>query len=150
MIGVLKKDGDFWYVNFSELDEKSFLNIVDGYPVPTNKKLLVHSNEYSKPWVKENLKVGYNLFISEDGIAYAVKLVKKPVKEVVSKKDPIKFELNLHEHFTFNKIRENIKKEHGKYGVFTFSFTHTGIGVKVEITNSLTKDKKDITDYNAW
>ena len=62
------------------------------------------------------------------------------------------FELDKEQIKKFNKWKKKQDK-FGDYvgaicGRFTYSFTPTGLGVIVQVTNNLTKDKLDLTDWN--
>jgi hypothetical protein len=35
-------------------------------------------------------------------------------------------------------------------GGYTYSFTPTGLGVVAKVTNNLTHEELDVTDYDAW
>ena len=35
-------------------------------------------------------------------------------------------------------------------GIYTYSFTVTGLGVVTVVTNNLTKETLDISDYDNW
>ena len=63
------------------------------------------------------------------------------------------FILSNIEEKNFVKFRNAQKQKYGTEGVsgtFTFAFTQTAIGIVVEAINNVTKDKKDITDYDMW
>ena len=52
----------------------------------------------------------------------------------------------------FVKFRNEQKRKYGKLddNTFSFKFTRTAIGTKVEVINNISGDSKDITDYLMW
>ena len=60
------------------------------------------------------------------------------------------FYLNEVEEKRFNKWKKKIKKKHGKYGLYTFKFTPTGIGNGISVYSDLEDKEKNITDYDSW
>ena len=35
-------------------------------------------------------------------------------------------------------------------GIYTYSFTPTGLGMVISVTNGITKETINLTDYNEW
>jgi DNA-binding PadR family transcriptional regulator len=70
----------------------------------------------------------------------------------MSKNKPIKFEyeLNEKEQERLEEWKKAIKLIYGEEGIFTYSFTPTGIGNAVKVYSHLAKTEKDITDLDCW
>jgi hypothetical protein len=62
----------------------------------------------------------------------------------------MKFELDEAQMVKLKEWQEKIKDLFGEYGLYTYSFTPTGIGDGVEVYSHLTKTKLDLTDINSW
>lgn len=62
----------------------------------------------------------------------------------------MKFELNEKERITLEKWKKKIYSKFGEYGAYTYKFSPTGIGNKIEVYSMLLNKKKDITDYSSW
>lgn len=62
----------------------------------------------------------------------------------------MKFELTDAQMVKLKEWQEKIKDLFGEYGLYTYSFTPTGIGDGVEVFSSLTKTKLDLTDVDTW
>jgi hypothetical protein len=67
-----------------------------------------------------------------------------------NKSSNVSFELNETEMERLKQFQEQIKALYGEYGIFTFSFTPTGIGNGVEVYSHLAKLKRDLTDMDSW
>lgn len=66
----------------------------------------------------------------------------------------IKFELNKHQTVRANEWM-NGKLKDGAYtgaigGRFTFSFTPTSLGEVIKVTDSITNETLDLSDYDSW
>ena len=61
-----------------------------------------------------------------------------------------KFQLNEVEQKRLKEFQEKVKKKKKKYGLYTFSFTPTGIGYAVEVMSHETLETINITDYDSW
>ena len=48
------------------------------------------------------------------------------------------------------KFQERVKALYGEYGIYTFSFTPTGIGNVVKVYSHLAKIERDLTDIDSW
>jgi hypothetical protein len=70
------------------------------------------------------------------------------ITKTVEKKH--EFHLNEVEEKRLEKWQKKIKKKHGIYGSFAFSFTPTGIGNAVVVHSDLENKEKNITDYGSW
>jgi len=46
--------------------------------------------------------------------------------------------------------KKKIKKKHGEYGTFTYSFTPVGMGTGVEVRSLLTGKTLDLSDVDKW
>lgn len=57
------------------------------------------------------------------------------------------YELNESQVERLKKWQEKIKKKHGKYGHYTFSFTPYGMCTGVEVRSHLTNKTKDLTEW---
>ena len=64
----------------------------------------------------------------------------------------MKFELNEVEIKRFNEWSSKHEEvyEGTIGGRYTFSFTRTSLGDAVVVTDSFTKEEKNITDYDSW
>ena len=62
----------------------------------------------------------------------------------------MKFELDEAQMVKLKEWQEKIKDLFGEYGLYTYSFTPTGIGDGVEVYSHLTKTKLDLTDVDSW
>jgi hypothetical protein len=62
----------------------------------------------------------------------------------------MKFELDEAQMVKLKEWQEKIKDLFGEYGLYTYSFTPTGIGDGVEVYSHLTKTKLDLTDIDTW
>jgi hypothetical protein len=62
----------------------------------------------------------------------------------------MKFELDEAQMVKLKEWQEKIKDLFGEYGLYTYSFTPTGIGDGVEVYSHLTKTKLDLTDVDTW
>jgi hypothetical protein len=61
-----------------------------------------------------------------------------------------KFEIPASQVEKLEKWKEKIKKKHGEYGTFTYSFTPVGMGVGIKVKSRLTKKKLDLSDVEHW
>jgi hypothetical protein len=62
----------------------------------------------------------------------------------------MKFELTEAQTIKLKEWQKKIKDLFGEYGLYTYSFTPTGIGDNVEVYSHLTKTKLDLTDVDTW
>ena len=62
----------------------------------------------------------------------------------------MKFELDASQVKRLKEWQDVIKKKHGKYGAYKFTFTPTGIGTIVEVRSELTKAILDLSDVEKW
>lgn len=46
--------------------------------------------------------------------------------------------------------KEGIKELYGQYGVYSYTFTPTGIGDIVKVKSSLTGTEFDLSEYDRW
>lgn len=60
------------------------------------------------------------------------------------------FILNDKEEKAINKWQEEIKKQFGSYGHYSYIFTPTGIGCGVQVYSEHLNETKDFTDYDSW
>ena len=62
------------------------------------------------------------------------------------------FALNTEEFKRLEAFKKRHKKFVGKgqQSTYTYHFTPTGIGTKIEVENNTTKVVADITDYDSW
>ena len=65
---------------------------------------------------------------------------------------PTTFTISTNEEKKFVKFRDKQIKKYGKLdaNAFSFKFTRTAIGIKVECINDISGDIGDITDYSMW
>lgn len=62
----------------------------------------------------------------------------------------MKFELSPEQEEKFENWQDTIKIKYGIYGVYTFKFVHTGIGLWVEVENDIKGETIDLTEYDKW
>lgn len=48
------------------------------------------------------------------------------------------------------KWQNKIKKKHGNFGTFTYSFTPSGIGTVIKVYSELLDRTIDLTDIDTW
>jgi hypothetical protein len=61
-----------------------------------------------------------------------------------------KFEIPANQVEKLEAWMKKIKKKHGEYGTFTYSFTPVGMGVGIKVKSRLTKKKLDLSDVEHW
>ena len=47
-------------------------------------------------------------------------------------------------------FKNSVKERFGSYGLYTYEFTPTAIGVLITIYSKLADERLDITDYDTW
>jgi hypothetical protein len=61
-----------------------------------------------------------------------------------------KFKLSSDEIKLLDVWKRSIKSKHGKYGLFTYTFTPYGMGTGVTVYSHLTDTKINLTDVSKW
>lgn len=62
----------------------------------------------------------------------------------------LKFEIDKEQEKLLMKWKRAIKKKHGKYGLFTYSFSPYGMGTGVKVYSHLDDDTIDLSDVELW
>lgn len=62
----------------------------------------------------------------------------------------MQFELSEKEKKTLKNWKDKIKDLHGEYGIYTYKFTPTGIGISIKVYSHLAKIEINLTDMNNW
>jgi hypothetical protein len=62
----------------------------------------------------------------------------------------MEFKLNESQLAALKKWQVKIKKKHGEYGLFTYSFTPSGIGDTVRVKSHLTEKTLDLSEVEKW
>lgn len=60
------------------------------------------------------------------------------------------FKLDKIEEQKLSEWKESIKKTYGKYGLFEYRFTPTGIGTQIKVYSQLAKIEIDLTNVDNW
>lgn len=62
----------------------------------------------------------------------------------------MKFELDSDQLKLLDKFQKKIKRKYKQYGLYTYSFTPTGIGDCVEVSSNLCSDTLDLSMVEKW
>ena len=65
-------------------------------------------------------------------------------------KPAMTFTISESEMDELKKWKDKIKDLYGEYGIYTYSFTPTGIGSEIKVKSHLTGLELDITDIDSW
>lgn len=60
------------------------------------------------------------------------------------------FKISADQMAKIQKWQNKIKKKYGEYGLYSFTFTPTGVGVGLTVFSYLANKQKDFTDYDLW
>ena len=61
-----------------------------------------------------------------------------------------KFELDEDQMSRLEDWQAGIKKKYGEYGLYTYSFTPTGIGDIIKVYSDTAKKTLDLSDVDKW
>lgn len=62
----------------------------------------------------------------------------------------INFELDDDQMKRLEEWKKSIQKKYNKYGVYSYTFTPTGLGTIVEVYSEVSKTKLDLSDIDKW
>lgn len=62
----------------------------------------------------------------------------------------MEFKLNESQVKRLNEWKESIKAKHGEYGLFTYTFSPSGIGTGIDVFSGLAKEELDLSDVDKW
>ena len=62
----------------------------------------------------------------------------------------MKFDLSEEQITKLDEWKKAIKIVYGEYGLFTYSFSPTGIGTSVEVFSDIAKTSIDLTEIDNW
>lgn len=60
------------------------------------------------------------------------------------------FKITEEQMAMIQKWQNKIKKKHGEYGMYSYTFTPTGVGVSLTVFSYLANKQKDFTNYDLW
>lgn len=62
----------------------------------------------------------------------------------------MKFELNKDQKKKLEEWQQKIKKKHGEYGLYEYTFIPFGIGTGVKVYSDLEKKSLDLSEPEKW